>query len=282
MNLKKLKLSTFLKSSVFFIFAYVVGFLTLLKLSVQPKMISAIEASAPSGGAIRFLVQFFVVTVIFLVLLPLFKRKPVFLKGLFYLIIFTGVGLVLEVFIGQPLAFVIALLFIVILALKPIILLHNLLFLIALSGTSLVIGLGFDSLSIVYILAALAFYDLIAVYVTRHMIKMAKIPASKGVYFGIILPNKSKNLIASKTSIKLGKGSGFMFLGGGDIALPLMLALSVANTNLLNGIIIAIFSFLGLFFLHFIFVSKTNLKPMPGLPPLVFVTLLGYFIVTIL
>ena len=279
--MNKLKLGTLLKSTIFFTLAYVIGFLTLLKLTSQPEMVSAIEASAPPGGAIRFLIQFLIVTAVFLVLLPLFQKRPVFLKGLFYLIILTGVGLVLEVFIGQPLAFIVALFAIVVLALKPLILLHNLLFVVALSGASVVIGLSFDSLSIVYILAALAFYDLIAVYVTRHMVKMAEIPASKGIYFGLVLPEKSKNLILPKKEIKIGQGSGFMFLGGGDIALPLMLVLSVAATNLTDGIVIALFSFLGLLLLHLIFTLRKNPRPMPGLPPLIFMTLLGYLTVII-
>jgi presenilin-like A22 family membrane protease len=281
MNLKALKLGTFAKSASFFVLAYVVGFLTLFKIIDQPEMMSTIDSSAPSRGPVGFLVQFLIVTVVFLALLPLFKRKPIFLKGFFYLIIFTGTGLILEIFIGQPLGFIIALALIIILAIKPIIILHNILFIVAIVATSIILALSFDSISIAYILSALALYDLIAVYVTKHMVKMAKISASKGVYLGIILPEKSKNLIAQKTSIKLGKGNGFMFLGGGDIALPLMLSLSVAAVNLTNGLIVGLFSFLGLFLLHLIFTLRKNPKPMPGLPPLVFMTILGYLIVTV-
>jgi presenilin-like A22 family membrane protease len=61
----------------------------------------------------------------------------------------------------------------------------------------------------------------------------------------------------------------------------LILSLSVARNSFLDGIVVSLFSFLGLFLLHLIFHLRKNTKPMPGLPPLVFMTLLGYLVVTV-
>jgi presenilin-like A22 family membrane protease len=281
MNLKNLKISLFLKQAFFFIFTQFLGFLTLLRIQNQPSIREVIENETQGVSVWGFLIQFIVVTVVFLVLLPLFKKRPVFLKILFYFSIFIGISFLLELFLGEPLAAIISIGLIVLLIFKPFVIFHNLIFSAAFSSVGLILGMTFRPFSVVLILAILSLYDFIAVYFTHHMVKMAQMPASEGIFFGLLIPRKNKFFSQTKNFTKIGSGTDFSFLGGGDMVFPLVLSLSVARNSFFDGVIVSLFSFLGLFLLHLIFHSRKNKEPMPGLPPLVLMTLLGYLVVTV-
>src|SRR3989344_6075900 len=57
---------------------------------------------------------------------------------------------------------------------KPSVWAHDLLIILGLAGAASFFGLGFEPSIIVILLVAFSFYDFIAVYKTKHMIKMAK------------------------------------------------------------------------------------------------------------
>ncbi|MFA6436946.1 MAG: presenilin family intramembrane aspartyl protease [Candidatus Paceibacterota bacterium] len=281
MNLKEFKISLFLKQAFFFIFTQFLGFLALLRIQNQPIIKEIVENETRGVSVWGFLVQFIVVTAVFLVLLPLFKKKPVFLKILFYFSIFIGISFLFELFLGEPLAAIISIGLIVLLIIKPFVIFHNLIFSAAFSSVGLILGITFQPFSVALILAILSLYDFIAVYFTRHMVKIAQVPASEGIFFGLLIPQKNKFFSQTKNLNKIGSGTDFSFLGGGDMVFPLILSLSIARSSFLDGIIVSLFSLFGLFALHLMFHLRTDTKPMPGLPPLVFMTLLGYLVVTI-
>jgi len=280
---EKIKLGIFAKEALFFILTQSVGLALILKInnSLSLQQALAPQQSFPANPW-SFLINFLIVTVIFLLLLPLFKKRPIFLKVFFFFSIIMGLDIVFGIFLGEPTALVITICSAVILGLYPKILTHNLLFSIALAGIGAFIALNLEPFSIAIILSVLAIYDIIAVYVTKHMIKMAQVPASQGVFFGLILPKNNKDFLENKPSLTFDDKSAYYLLGGGDMVLPLILAASIARTNFYYGLIVAGFAFLGLISLHLIFASKTERKAMPGLPPLVFFSLLGYLIVALI
>ncbi len=86
------------------------------------------------------------------------------------------------VFLGEPHALILALILVILLNMYPRILFHNVLFSCSLAGIGATLAASFDPISIVVILGILAFYDIVAVYFTKHMVKMAQIPAKQGVF----------------------------------------------------------------------------------------------------
>jgi len=281
MNLKNFKIGLFLKQAFFFIFTQFLGFIALLRIQNQPSIKEVVENGTRGVSVWGFLIQFIVVTAVFLILLPLFKKKPIFLKILFYFSIFIGTSFLFELFLGEPLAAIISIGLIVLLIIKPFVIFHNLVFSAAFSSVGLILGMTFRPFSVALILAILSLYDFIAVYFTRHMVKMAQVPASEGIFFGLLIPQKNQFFSQTKNLNKIGSDTDFSFLGGGDMVFPLILSLSIARNSFLDGIIVSLFSFLGLLMLHLIFHSRKNKVAMPGLPPLVFMTLLGYLVVTV-
>ena len=280
--LNKLRLDIFLKEAVFFVLTYVLGILAILRIYHVPELKEVVTSQAVALNPLQFLLNFLIVTLIFLLLLPLFKRKPIFLKIIFSLSILVGLDVIMGVFFGEPYALAFSLILVVLLNTYPKTLLHNILFSCSLAGIGSILAISLAPNAIVIILAVLALYDVIAVYLTRHMIKMAKIPAENGIFFGLILPKKNKDFLCNKPQLKLGEKSDYFFLGGGDVVLPMILVGSVIKDNLMDGLIIALFSFLGLFLLHLMFSQQKKRKAMPGLPPLILMTLLGYLIVTMI
>ncbi len=282
MKIKSLKLDTFLKEAFFFVVAHILGILVILRIYQIPELKKIVDAQTASLNPLQFLLSFLIVTVLFLLFLPLFKRKPVFLKFFFSLGVLTGLDIFMGVLLGEPYALALSLVLVVLLNMYPKILLHNILFSCSLAGIGATLATNFNPKSIVVILGILAFYDIIAVYFTKHMIKIARVPAEQGVFFGLILPKKNRDFLKNKTVLKFGKKSAYCFLGGGDIVLPLILAASVARESLGSALIISLFSFFGLLFLHLIFVFQKIKKPMPGLPPLILMTILGYLVTTLI
>ncbi len=282
MKIKSLKLDVFLREAFFFVLSSLLGILVVFRIYQIPELKKVIDAQRTSLNPLQFLLSFLIVTVLFLLFLPLFKKKPIFLKFFFYLGVLIGLDVVIGVFLGEPHALILALILVILLNMYPRILFHNVLFSCSLAGIGATLAASFDPISIVVILGILAFYDIVAVYFTKHMVKMAQIPAKQGVFFGLILPKRNKDFLKDKPILKFGKKSAYYFLGGGDVVLPMILAISVVKESLIDALIVSLFSFLGLFLLHLIFVFQKNKKPMPGLPPLILMTILGYLITTLI
>ncbi len=280
--LNKFKLDVFLREAVFFVLASVLGIFVVFRIYQIPELKKVIDTQTTSLSPLQFLLSFLIVTVLFVLFLPLFKKKPVFLKFFFFFGVFIGLDVVMGVFLGEPHALILALILVILLNMYPKVLFHNILFSCSLAGIGATLASNFDPISIVIVLGALAFYDIIAVYFTKHMIKIAQVPAEQGVFFGLILPKKNRDFLKDKPALKFGKKSAYCFLGGGDVVLPMILAASVVKESLINALVVSLFSFFGLFLLHLIFVFQKVKKPMPGLPPLVLMTILGYLITTLI
>ncbi len=204
----------------------------------------------------------------------------------FVLAVFSGLDLLFSIFIGEPIAAILAIGLIVFRFLRPTILVHNLVVIGGLAGISGMLGLALSPRDAIFLLIILAIYDVIAVYKTKHMVKMAEIMIKKRVILGIIIPEKISGFKASMVDVeqdkisvsrilKPGKRTRFMILGGGDLALPLLLISSVVSHSVFQAIIILIFALIGLFAMHLIFI-KLKSRPMPALPPLAVFSILGY------
>lgn len=274
----KLKLNFFLKELIAFIIIIAVGVFASMKLGKIIKLIPEdFKVRKPSFAE---LLVFFIFG--FLFFYSLFSRSKFggyFLKIFYLLAVFFGIQLILSLFINNFFASTLAILLITLNFLYPSIFFHNLNFAFAICGLSVVLAVQITPITAVIILVFFSVYDIIAVYFTRHMVKMAQSMIEKKVIFGFIVPAKTSYLIHPPEKFKMGRPeSEVVVLGGGDIAMPLILVLSLVRVGIWQTVLVAIFALFGLFFTHLIFNLQRERKPMAALPPIATVTILGYLL----
>lgn len=196
------------------------------------------------------------------------------------LIVFSGTSMVTSVLLGPPWDILLTLLIVTTFIFVKNVLAHNIGIILAVAGIGSLLGLAISPQTALIIMVVLSFYDIIAVYVTGHMIKMAKIMMESGSIFGFIIPSKMSGFLSNKqeAQAQVGIGDQFMILGSGDIGLPVVLVSSVARYSVNDAMIVAIFSLAGLFFTHLIFVNQHERKPMAALPPIATMSIIGYLV----
>ncbi len=227
-----------------------------------------------------FFIYFLVGTIIIFILSRRSKVSDFIMRLLFIFTLFFGVDLFLSFFINSVSAFYFSAAFVVARFVLPSIFLHNIIFLFSVTAFSSVLALQFNAMTIAVLLAALAVYDIISVYITKHMVKMAKAMIESKLIFGLIIPEKIKYNFWVVEKAK--PGEGVVFLGGGDVGLPLFLVANTAFSDLAQGVIVALFAILGMVLSYWLFISQRFRKPMPALPPISMMVILGYILVKII
>ena len=163
----------------------------------------------------------------------------------------------------------------------PYVLTHNLVILTSISGISASIGLGLTPGTVITVLAVLSLYDVIAVYKTKHMVTMFNKLLEKGVIMSIIIPKDPMATISKVKEIRPGPGSGFMLLGTGDIAFPLIFAMSVMKISLLSSFFIVGGSLIGVIIVNQLLVEQSERRAIPALPPIALCSILGFLLSTL-
>lgn len=283
------QLNIFWKEILLFLLTQVLGLIVVIRAS---RMFEATGLEVEQVSISNFLIYFLIVTVAILALLKVSKKGGGFVFQIFFILaIFSGLDILFSLFVGEPGAMILAFGLVILRFIKPTILLHNLVVIGGLAGVGGVLGLTLIPRDAIILLVILAIYDVVAVYKTKHMVKMAEAMIKKRVILGIIVPERISGFYGLMTDVekdklqkkekntkpKTAKTGRFMILGGGDLALPLLLISSVAVNNIWQSIVILIFALLGLTAMHFLFV-KLKSKPMPALPPLAVFSILGYFV----
>lgn len=227
--------------------------------------------------------------IVFLVLLILFVyfirkfsyRSAIFFRLILGIAIFAGSQAVLSLIFRDIISTLIAL-FLALAVLKfKMVLLHNIGIVLALAGIGAVLGLSLTPISVILLLLILSFYDIIAVYKTGHMIKMAQDMIKSKAIFGLILPRKLSGWGDSLESVQ--PGGEFMILGSGDVVMPLILIASVIGLHgLTDGLIVLLFSLIGLFLTYYLFITQKTRRPMAALPPIAAASIVGYLVALIL
>lgn len=226
---------------------------------------------------VRFLIIFFIGTAVLFILAKTIKQKGIF--GLmFYLMIFFGSLIFFDSFLPIYLTLLLAIALPLLRYFLPNVLTQNIAIVIAIIGASVYLGLGLSTVQVIVLLVVLSIYDFIAVHKTGHMVSMFKNLASGGALFSLVIPAKFKNL-GAKIKIKEIKSSGdFMFLGTGDIAFPLIFAVSLLKENIYSSIFIILGAFLGVNSIYFYFLKTKKRKAVAALPPIALGSILGYLL----
>lgn len=156
-------------------------------------------------------------------------------------------------------------------------------------GTIAVIGISLSILPLFILLTALAAYDAIAVYKTKHMITMASSVIEMRLPVLLVIPKNMTYSFRSqkvlKEQLKTKEERSAMFIGLGDIIIPGTLAVSAytflepdpvllgIGANILVAVFVLIGTLIGFAFLmRFVLTGK----PQAGLPLLCTGAIYGY------
>ena len=256
----------------------ILGILTAWRITKIPEIeIQKIPLEPSSFWEI--LIPFATLLLIILLIIRFLKFRPgkeILFKIFFILPVFFGGMIFWSLWIGDFFALISIFVLIIWWLKKPNILVHNFLLLSGMIGVGSVFGLRLDPLLVVGLLVIFSVYDIIAVYKTKHMVKMAKAMIEAKAMPGLILPQRFSEVKASLKEVKM--GGRFLVLGSGDIIFPLLLVSSLVPEGILKSFVVAVFATIGLLFSIWIFVSQKTRKPIPALPPIALFSILGYFV----
>jgi len=242
------------------------------------------EISLPQISFWQFLLYFLFATLFILIFSYLGRRikkgRGFIFKAIFVLAFAWGGLITLSLWMLDIFALILIAILIFGWLRNPTVLLHNLCMIFGIAGIGSLLGLQIPPLIIVFLLIAFSVYDFIAVYKTKHMIKMAKEMIEAGAILAMIVPPRISDFLADLKEVK--PGGRFLILGGGDIAFPLLLCTSLVPEGILNSSIVAIFALIGLFASFWFFISQKIRQPIPALPPIALFSIIGFLITRII
>ncbi|MEX1063812.1 MAG: presenilin family intramembrane aspartyl protease [Candidatus Paceibacterota bacterium] len=215
--------------------------------------------------------------VIFVLLIKRFRKAgSVFFRVFLALIIFAGAQAFLSIWFGPNISVLITIALIFLFWFFNNVFIQDLIMLLTFAGIGAVLGLSLTPTAVVLILVGFSFYDIIAVYKTKHMIKLAEAMIESRAIFGFVIPGSARGL--KERMSKVAPGDQFMILGSGDVILPMLLSASLVRVSMLQSVIVAAFSLLGLLLMHLIFTNQKIRRPMAALPPIAMLTVIGYLV----
>ena len=182
------------------------------------------------------------------------------MKAWFFLAFISCVAITLSAFIAPWIALAIALAIGMIRFKKRNLYVHNLGEILIYGGAVAIFAPVLNLWTAIVLLIAISIYDYISIFVTKHMIGLAKMQEELGIFSGLIVVNKNE----------------FAVLGGGDIAFTLLFATVVLKQF---GVAPAIFSIYGaaIFIMILAAISKKK-KYYPAMPFVTMGSLLGFLI----
>lgn len=224
---------------------------------------------------LNFIISFSVGTVLLLLLLRYAKKGTIF-KLIFYFLLFFGVLTFFDVFIPLQINLLLTAILIIIRYYKENVFLHNLTLVLSIIGISSYLGLGLSVTQTLIILLILSVYDFIAVHKTGHMVEMFTKMAERGAMFSVVIPNKLKLLFTDMEKAK--PGDHFLFLGTGDLAFPIVFAVSALKFSLLHSILIIVGAYGGMIVINLYQKYAKYAQAMAALPPIAGGAAIGFVI----
>lgn len=281
----------FLEEIKLFLFSLLLLFLGYFRINQIP-FGSFLSLNKTSPPTLEDLLTSFLLALFFILILVYGLRKKPSFKGylfraIFFLALFLGNLLFWEaIFYSSLLSLALSLFFIFILRKFNFWFLHNIFLAIALVGFSLSLGVSFNPLILVLFLVILSLYDFFAVYITRHMVVTAKGMIEAKSPLAFIFPIKKPLTTKTTELINLWLQKDkkeFVILGSGDILFPLLFISSVLFWDGVKlAFIVSFFSLAGVLLSLYLFLYQSKNKPMPALPPIALMVLLGYLLGKIL
>lgn len=239
----------------------------------------AFAAPAATVSLAELLLSFAVATVVLLFLLRTVKSGAVY-TAMFFAAIAIGIWGWFGVFLPAPTAFLLAASIAALALGIRRVWTADLAIALGVAGVAVAFAAVTDAATMLAFLAILAFYDIIAVYRTRHMVGMARSLLERGATFALLVPSRLRGLRVPVREASVDKG--FFVLGTGDLAMPTAFVAIAARSSLPVSVASAVGSVLGFLAMAAIFSTQKEPKPMAALPPIAAGTALGYLLGMIL
>ena len=172
-------------------------------------------------------------------------------------------------------SFIIALSLIIFSELKPSFLLKNICIFFSIPSAAAIIGASLDFKVLLIFFLILALYDIISVFVTKHMVYLAEKLVNK--------PTAFISVFTTKKIRKIDFGNGkrklnIIALGAGDYFISASLSVSLLSLSIKHSFLNAIFNSIALLLLFYILTKRGISKPLPAIPFLFISSLLAVFI----
>lgn len=170
-------------------------------------------------------------------------------------------------FIPQILAILLAITVAILKIYKPNFIIHNVSEVFIYGGLAAIFVPIMNLYAVVILLLLISVYDMIAVWQSKHMVKMAQFQSESKVFAGLSIPYKLPS--KAKEGMKHVKATGkkaketvkSAILGGGDIGFPLLFAgVLMKNSTFLKVLIVPVVVTVALFLLLF-FAKKDRFYP---------------------
>jgi presenilin-like A22 family membrane protease len=266
-----------------FILILVLGAISSLRASKFLKIKESQKVSLEPLSFLKLTLSILLAALAIFLIIKFVKFRPgkeIFFRTIFILAMGFGGLVFFEIWFGEPSALILISILVIFWLKQQSILLHNLLLIIGIIGAGSFLGLGLDPLVVIVLLIIFSIYDIIAVYKTKHMIKMAKEFIEAKAIPGLILPQKISEVSAPLKDVKM--GGRFLVLGSGDIIFPLLLVSSLVPEGIKKSFLVAIFATIGLLTSIGIFLFQKTRKPIPALPPIALFSIIGYLLTLII
>jgi len=256
----------------------------------EKQFLEATQVVSPDislGPAIAYFFGVVVLLGLTLFIIPLSKLRLIF-RGLFTLMFVWGVFIVIALILPPAAAYPVAIIAGITWLFGARIWLHNLLLLITLSAAGSVFGFLFSPLTFMIFMLVIAVYDIVAVrfgfmvWMTDKLSESTAMPA-------FIFPKQIRDWKWGLQNVRVGDlkkkepdKREYAILGGGDIGFPLMLVVSVFfEAGLARAVLVGVFALLGLMSAFLIQLLWLKGKPMPALPPITFLSFIGFLTISL-
>ncbi|MBI2654507.1 hypothetical protein HYX02_06925 [Candidatus Woesearchaeota archaeon] len=211
-------------------------------------------------------------------------------KLLFFLSVSITLSVALAAFLNVYVAGILAVVVSLLRLYKPNAIIHNISEIFIYGGIAAILVNIFNLFAAFMLLAVISIYDYIAVFKTRHMIKLAEFQSKSKVFAGLFIPYEKGKISMKQTAQKLQTKKPKLkvaVLGGGDIGFTLIFAGVVMKglmlkeavlIGFLKTMIIPVFVSIALLFL--LLKGQEN-KFYPAMPVLSLGCVLGYLVVLV-
>jgi len=254
------------------------GYLNLIKSGAveQPEILPGVSPQSIENSVFLFL--YIIVATVVIIFIVRYVR--VLIRVVEAIVVFSATFLTFSILLPDLflLDFFIALILNIWRVFRPNTLNQNLAIGLALPGIGALIGVSLGILPSLLFIVLLSVYDFVSVFITKHMIYMAKEVTKRPSAFALSMPYKFKKPIIFKVGKeKIKKRFHVFHLGSGDMVIPLMFAVSVlAAYGLVQALITVLGSAISFFLMLYFFTKKP--QALPAIPIISSGTLAGFLI----
>lgn len=260
----------------FFIIANLLGLLAASELISAGTITQTAILNEQASSAFYF---FLMVLIAAGVMLLLYKLKAdLFIKGWFAFALFFTTMLFFSAFIPDLIAILVSISLIALNRKFGSWELNNLIQIFAFAGAGAFFGTMVGFLPALIILGLISIYDIVAVFFTEHMVSLAKSGISSGTFMGFMYPKGGKDIELDHEKIKEMEDSKVKskvgVLGGGDVIIPMIFAISLLKTFGVLASSLSIFT--AAIFLYLLLTKAQEGKFYPAMPFVSAGSLLGF------